>query len=326
MSAGSPDQILKFARHVIQIEADAVAGLSDLLDDRFLRVIEILQALKGRVVTTGVGKSGQVARRVASTLTSTGTPAFFLHPVDALHGDLGMVREGDVALMLSASGSTDELIELVPLIRRIGVTIIALTGVPDSPLGRKADVVLDCGMSAEACPHNLAPTASVIAASAMGDALAMTLVEVRGFTKDDFAKNHPGGRLGRMLLMEVSELMHDGDRMPGVASNTLMRDALLEMTSKRLGCTVVTEPDGRLSGIFTDGDLRRLTQSRTDFLEIPISEVMRANPRTVEQDERATAALNLMETHKITQLIIVDDDRRPVGVLHLHDLLRSGIT
>lgn len=326
MSAGSPDQILKFARHVIQIEADAVAGLSDLLDDRFLRVIEILRVLKGRVVTTGVGKSGQVARRVASTLTSTGTPSFFLHPVDALHGDLGMVHEGDVALMLSASGSTDELNELVPLMRRIGVTIIVLTGVPDSPLARKADVVLNCGMSAEACPHNLAPTASVIAASALGDALAMTLVEVRGFTKDDFAKNHPAGRLGRMLLMEVSELMHGGDRMPGVASHTTMRDVLLEMTSKRLGCTVVTDQDGRLTGIFTDGDLRRLTQSRTDFLEIPISDVMRANPRTVEQDERASSALNLMETHKITQLVVVDDDRKPVGVLHLHDLLRSGIT
>lgn len=325
MSAGSPEQILKFARNVIQTEANAVAALSDLLDDRFLRVIEILLRLSGRVVTTGVGKSGQVARRVASTLTSTGTPAFFLHPVDALHGDLGSVRKGDAALMLSASGATDELVELVPLMRRIGVTIIALTGVPDSPLARKADVVLDCGRPAEACPLDLAPTASVIAASAMGDALAMTLVEVRGFTRDDFAKNHPAGRLGRMLLMEVGELMHGGNLMPSVSADTVMRDALLEMTSKRLGCTIVTEKSGRVIGIFTDGDLRRLTQSRSDFLDLCISEVMGANPRSVQQGERATAALHLMETHKITQLVVVDDDRKPLGVLHLHDLLRSGI-
>jgi arabinose-5-phosphate isomerase len=262
---------------------------------------------------------------VASTLTSTGTPAFFLHPVEALHGDLGMVRDGDVVLVFSASGSTDEVMQLLPLFRRLDLTIIALTGSPESPLAEKSDIVLDCAVASEACPHNLAPTSSAIAASAMGDALAMALVEARGFSREDFAQIHPGGRLGRKLLMQVGELMHDGKAIPAVGPEVPMRQALLEMTGKRLGCAIVVDHDQRLAGIFTDGDLRRLTQKRPDFLDVPIGEVMGREPKTIEQNVLATAALAKMEEHQITQLVITDDRQRPVGIIHLHDLLKAGI-
>ncbi len=324
MSAGFDESVLASARRVIQSEADAVSGLASKLDARFARAVELLLQLQGRVVTTGVGKSGLIARRVASTLTSTGTPAFFLHPVEALHGDLGMVREGDAALVFSTSGNTDEVMQLVPLLRRLSVPIVAFTGDPASSLGSKSDIVLDCSVGSEACPHNLAPTSSLAAASAMGDALAVALIEARGFSQKDFAELHPGGRLGRRLLMQVRELMHQGADVPKVEPNTSMRAALVEMTGKRLGCTLVVNGAGRLEGIFTDGDLRRLSQSREDFLAVPVGEVMHRSPQTIEASALASAALARMEERSITQLVVMDSDR-PVGIVHLHDLLRVGV-
>jgi arabinose-5-phosphate isomerase len=317
--------VLSAARRVIRTEADAVAALDDRLDDSFVRAVELLASLEGRVVTTGVGKSGQIARRVASTLTSTGTPALYLHPVDALHGDLGMVRDGDAAIVFSSSGSSDEILQLLPLFRRLGVSIIALTGVSDSVLASKSDVVLDCSVAREACPHNLVPTSSLAAASAMGDALAMALLEARGFSQSDFAEIHPGGRLGRRLLMQVQELMHEGDALPTVTPDVSMRRTLLEMTSKRLGCTLIVNGTGLLAGIFTDGDLRRLSQSQENFLDVSVGEVMVNEPKTIETTALAATALTRMEEHAITQLAVVDDQGRPVGIIHLHDLLRAGI-
>ena len=324
MSAGFEEGVLASGRRVIQAEAAAVAGLAARLDSRFVRAVELLLHLEGRVVTAGVGKSGQVARRVASTLTSTGTPAFFLHPVEALHGDLGMVREGDAALIFSTSGSTDEILQLVPLLRRLAVPIVSFTGTPASSLASKSDIVLDCGVANEACPHNLAPTSSLAAASAMGDALAVALLEARGFSREDFAELHPGGRLGRRLLMPVRELMHQGAAVPRVGPETRMRAALVEMTGKRLGCTLVVNGSGNLEGIFTDGDLRRLSQSREDFLDVPIGDVMHRQPHTIEATALASAALARMEERSITQLVVVESDR-PVGIVHLHDLLRAGV-
>lgn len=324
MPAGFEESVLASGRRVIQSEADAVASLATRLDARFVSAVELLLQLKGRVATTGVGKSGQVARRVASTLTSTGTPAFYLHPVEALHGDLGMVREGDAAIVFSTSGTSDEILQLLPLLRRIGVPIVAFTGDAASSLGSKSDIVLDCSVSSEACPHNLAPTSSIAAASAMGDALAVALLEARGFSQKDFAELHPGGRLGRRLLMQVRELMHQGADLPKVEPNTSMRTALVEMTGKRLGCTLVVNGTGRLEGIFTDGDLRRLSQTREDFLNVPVGEVMHRSPQIIEASALASAALARMEERSITQLVVMDSDR-PVGIVHLHDLLRAGV-
>ena len=324
MPAGFRETVLASARRVIEAEAQAVALLALRLDGRFVRAVELLLQLQGRVVTTGVGKSGQIARRVASTLTSTGTPAFFLHPVEALHGDLGLVREGDAALVFSTSGSSDEIIQLLPLLRRLSLPIVAFTGDMNSSLATKSDIVLDCGVATEACPHNLAPTSSVAAASAMGDALAVALLEARGFSREDFAELHPGGRLGRRLLMQVKELMHQGKDLPRVAPDASMRAALMEMTGKRLGCTLVVNGSGKLEGIFTDGDLRRLSQNREDFLDVPIGEVMGRHPHTIEGTALASAALARMEERSITQLVVVDADL-PVGIVHLHDLLRAGV-
>jgi arabinose-5-phosphate isomerase len=325
MPDGFEDRILQSARKVMEVEADAVRAMADRLDVHFVSAVSLLLKTEGRVVTTGVGKSGQVARRVASSLTSTGTPAFYLHPVEALHGDLGLVREGDVALVFSASGSSDEIAQLTPLFRRLNVPIVALTGDLTSGLAEKADLVLDCGVASEACPHNLAPTSSVATQSAMGDALAMALLDARGFSPEDFAELHPGGRLGRRLLMKVQDLMHKGDRIPTVSPDVCMREALVEMTSKRLGCTIVVNGTGALEGIFTDGDLRRLSQEREDFLGVPVGHVMGRKPHTIEQSTLASAALARMEEHAITQLVVVDTKDQPVGILHLHDLLRAGI-
>lgn len=317
--------MLAVARRVIATEASAVTALAERVDERFVRAVEMMLALRGRVVASGVGKSGQVARKVASTLTSTGTPAFYLHPVEALHGDLGSVQEGDVALLFSNSGTTEEVCQLLPLFRRIGVGVIALVGAPESALAMKADVFLDCSVNEEACPHNLAPTSSALAAMAMGDALAMALLEARGFTQEDFAQLHPGGHLGRQLLMRVTELMHGGDEIPRVTPGLPMRSVLVEMTGKRLGCAVVVNDAGALCGIFTDGDLRRLSQAREDFLDVPVEEAMGRQPKTIQQDALASAALAKMEQHSITQLIVVDASEHPVGVLHLHDLVKAGI-
>lgn len=324
MSAGFEKTVLASGRRVIQAEAESVAALAARLDSRFVRVVELLLQLPGRVVTTGVGKSGQIARRIASTLTSTGTPSFFLHPVEALHGDVGMVREGDAALAFSTSGKTDEILQLIPILRRIQVPIVSFTGDPASSLASKSDIVLDCSVESEACPHNLAPTSSVAAASAMGDALAVALLEARGFSQQDFAELHPGGRLGRRLLMQVRELMHQGADLPKVEPNTSMRKALVEMTGKRLGCTLIVNGKGSLEGIFTDGDLRRLSQSREDFLDVPIGDVMHKTPQTIESSALASAALARMEERSITQLVVVESDRA-VGIVHLHDLLRAGV-
>lgn len=325
MSAGMSDKIVAAARRVLAAESAAVGTLEGRIGAEFLRAVEMLLALKGQVIASGVGKSGLVARKVASTLTSTGTPALYLHPVEALHGDVGIVRDGDVAMLFSNSGVTEEVCLLLPLFRRIEVGVIALTGAPDSALGRKSDVVLDCSVHEEACPHNLAPTSSALAAMAMGDALAMALLEARGFTEEDFAQLHPGGRLGRRLLTRVDELMHGGDEVPWVTPDQSMRSVLVTMTSKRLGCAVVVNGDKSLQGIFTDGDLRRLTQAREDFLGAAVGEVMGRSPKTIEGHVLATAALAKMEEYSITQLVVVDSEGMPVGVLHLHDLLKAGI-
>lgn len=318
--------ILQQAKRVLQIEAEAVASLIGRLDDRFIQAVELLYACRGRVVLTGMGKSGFVAKKIAATFASTGTPALFLHPAEGVHGDLGMVVRGDVVVAVSNSGETPELIELLPYMKRFGVKLISLVGDPSSMLAKESDVFLDVGVKEEACPLNLAPTASTTAALAMGDALAVALLEKRGFQPEDFALLHPGGRLGRRLLLKVSDLMHVGEEVPRIGQEASMKEAILEMTSKRLGMTTVVDQDGRLVGIITDGDLRRALQKvGDDLLGRKASEFMTKNPKIIEKEELAAKAVQVMERYSITSLIIVDGEGRPEGVIHLHDLLKAGV-
>ena len=318
------DRILKLAERVLRLEAEGILGLAERLDARFLRALELLRDCRGRVVVTGIGKSGIVARKVAATLASTGTPALFLHPAEGVHGDLGMVTRGDVVLAISNSGETDELLTLLPAIKRLGVPLIVFTGNPGSTLARSGDVVLDVSVREEACPMDLVPTSSTIAAQAMGDALAVALLELRGVTPEDFAVVHPGGSLGRRFL-KVEELMHVGDAIPVVSEKTPMTEAVLEMTGKRLGATVVVDAAGRLSGIITDGDLRRALQRDQQLLRKRAGEVMTRDPKTIGRGELAAKALEVMEHYAITQLVIVDAQGRPAGIIHLHDILRAKI-
>ena len=317
--------ILDMARRVLKIEADAVAALIPRLDERFIRAVELMVACRGRVVLTGMGKSGFIAKKIAATLTSTGTPALYLHPAEGLHGDLGMIVQGDVVVAVSNSGDTTEIIEILPALKRFGVTLISLVGNLQSPLAKESDVALDVGVDEEACPLNLAPTASTTAALAMGDALAVAVFEKRGFKAEDFAVLHPRGRLGRRLLLRVRDLMHVGPEMPVVSEETLMRDAILEISTKRLGMTTVVDTEGRLTGIVTDGDLRRGLEKHTDLLERPAKECMTRYPKIIERDELAARAVQEMEQHKITSLLIVDAHGRPDGVIHLHALLQVGV-
>ena len=312
---------LTLARHVLRTEADAILCLVDRLDDRFLGAVDSLFRCQGRVIVTGMGKSGIIARKIAATLSSTGTPAFFLHPAEAVHGDLGVIQATDVVLALSYTGETGELIRLLETIRRLGAMLIAMTGSPTSSLARASDVVLDCGVDTEACPMNLVPTASTTAMLAMGDALAMTLLVARGFKQEDFASLHPGGGIGKKL-MKVESLMHAGSDMPVVRTDEPMRAAVAEMSARGLGMTCVTSGDGRLAGVITDGDLRRQV-GRPGFLDQLAAAVMSSTPATIDRQRLAVEALAIMEQRKITSLVIVDEHGVLEGVLHLHDLWRT---
>lgn len=313
---------LDLARKVLRIEAAAILGLVDRINGDFERAVQLLFDCRGRVIVTGMGKSGIICRKIAATLSSTGTAAWFLHPAEAIHGDLGAIRDDDVVLALSHSGETDELIRLLESIRRIGARLIALTGDPESTLAKAADVTLNCGIAKEACPMNLVPTASTTAALAMGDALAMTLLVRKGFREEHFASLHPGGKLGRRL-MRVEHVMVSGEAAPVVRTSTKMPDVFHEMSSKRLGMTCVVDEAGGLVGVFTDGDLRRLMGRTSDVLTMTAGEVMTPRPITIERGLLAVEALRIMETHKITSVVVAGADRAVEGVVHIHDLWRT---
>ena len=326
MSTTLSSQRLALARDVLAIEADAIAAVSSRLDGAFVAAVDAILACQGRVVVTGMGKSGHIGRKIAATLASTGTPAFFMHPAEAAHGDLGMIAPGDVVVALSNSGESGEIVALLPAIRRKNIVLIAMTGRPDSTLAREADVHLDAAVEREACPLNLAPTASTTAALALGDALAVTLLDAHQFRAEDFALSHPGGSLGRRLLVRVADVMHSGDELPRVGIDTSLKDALLEISRKGLGMTAIVDADGKLAGIFTDGDLRRLLDRGDLSLNATrIADVMHANPRSIGADRLAAEAVKLMETHKINGLLVVDADSRLAGALNMHDLLRAGV-
>jgi len=316
--------VLKVARRVLETEAEAVRTLVERLDHRFERAVMLVETCRGRVVVTGMGKSGLVGKKLAATLAATGTPALFLHPADGVHGDLGMLVKGDVVVALSHSGETGELLALVPAIKRLAVPLLVLTGRPTSRLAQHADLVLDVSVREEACPMNLTPTSSAAAALALGDALAIAVLTRRGLGPEDMARLHPGGTIGRGLV-RVAELMHRVDEMPVVAESAPLPAVIREMSAKRLGCTGVMDTAGRLTGIVTDGDLRRAVERSGAQLPPTAAGVMTRRPKTVGRDELAVTALELMERHSITQLFIVDDEGRPDGVLHLHDLLRAKI-
>ncbi len=317
--------ILAMARRTLEIEAAAVSSLVGRIDDDFLKAVRILLACKGRVVVSGMGKSGHIGGKIAATLASTGTPSFFMHPAEASHGDLGMITGNDVVIALSNSGESAEIASIVPLIKRRGAKLISMTGNPASTLGREADIHLNSAVDQEACPHNLAPTASTTAALALGDALAVATLFARGFTAEDFARTHPGGALGRRLLVHVRDVMHVGDTLPVVGEDASLKEALLEMTHKGLGMTAVTDADQRLLGIFTDGDLRRLLDRDVDVRNVKIAEVMKRSPRTVSQDALAVEAVHIMEESKVNGLLAVDPQGRLSGALNMHDLLRAGV-
>lgn len=320
-----PAGLLAAARRVLQIEGAALAALEQRVDGAFARACALILGCHGRVIVTGMGKSGHVAGKIAATLASTGTPAFFVHPGEASHGDLGMIMPQDLVLAISYSGETAEILTILPLLKRLGSPLLALTGRPGSTLAQNADVHLDVSVEQEACPLNLAPTASTTAALAMGDALAVALLEARGFTPEDFARSHPGGTLGRRLLLKISDLMHTGERLPQVGPQTSVAAALLEMSGKGLGMTAVVDADGRALGVFTDGDLRRLIDHGTDVRSLPIGEAMTRGGKSIGPGQLAAEAVNLMDRHKITALLVLDEARRLVGVIHLHDLLRAGV-
>ncbi len=325
-------RVLALAARVLRIEAEGVRGLIDRLDGRFTRAVALMEACAGRVVVTGMGKSGLVGRKIAATLASTGTPAYYLHPAEGMHGDIGMLARGDVVLALSNSGETDEVLAVLPAIKRLGVALILLTGTPGSSLARQADVVLDVGVVEEACPINLAPTSSTTAALAMGDALAMALLDLRGLGPEDYAALHPRGALGWKALFRVRDLMHTRESVPVISEHATMKEAIEEMTAKHLGMTTVVDAAGRLVGLITDGDLRRQQLAGGSLLDRRAGDCMTADPACIGPDDLAARALDLMETHTIagqtrpiTSLVITDGDGRPAGVIHLHDILRAKI-
>jgi len=318
------DDPFELARKVLRIEAAAILGLVDRLDGDFARAVDLIYECKGRAIVTGMGKSGIICRKIAATFSSTGTSAFFLHPAEAIHGDLGAIRDEDVVIALSHSGETEELVRLIESIRRIGARLIVITGATRSTLARAADVTLDCSIAEEACPMNLVPTASTTASLALGDALAMTLLVRKGFREEHFASLHPGGKIGKKL-MTVESAMQGGDAAPRVTLTTAMPDVIHQISSKRLGMTCVVDADGRLAGVFTDGDLRRLMMKRPPnaVLALSAGEAMTPNPLTISRGALAVEALRIMEAHKITSVIVVDADRKVEGVVHLHDLWRT---
>ncbi|MDR3561824.1 MAG: KpsF/GutQ family sugar-phosphate isomerase [Negativicutes bacterium] len=320
--------IIEQAQKVLSIEAAAIEALIPRINGQFTAAVDMILACSGRVIVTGIGKSGLVGTKIAATFSSTGTPAFFLHPAEGIHGDLGMVTADDIILALSYSGETTEVIGILPALRRIGARIIAMTGREDSTLAKNADLVLDVAVEMEACPLGLAPTASTTATLAMGDALAVVLLSMRRFTPEDFALFHPGGSLGRKLLLTVEKVMHGGENNPTIAAGKSVKEALFIITAKGLGATAVVDPTGRLAGIITDGDIRRALEKGFDFLNQPVELFMTKTPRTITKDKLAAQALNVMEKNKprpITVLPVVDDAGRPIGMIHLTDLLRQGV-
>jgi len=316
------EKICSLARSVIEIEAQMISHLAQRIDQDFVNACHYLHNCEGRIVVIGVGKSGHISKKIAATLASTGSPAFFIHASEANHGDIGMITRKDIILALSNSGESEEITSILPFIKRFGIPLIALTGKPGSTLAKAASVHIDVSVEKEACPLGLAPTSSTTAALVMGDALAMALLEMRGFTENDFALSHPGGTLGRRLLLKVNEIMHQDDSIPRVSVNASLKEALVEMTRKKLGMTTIINETGSLAGIFTDGDVRRALDKITDIHQARIHEVMSTNPKTIQGNILAAEALNQMENWKITSLVVVDSAQKPVGILHIHDILR----
>ena len=321
----NPEQTLELARQVLITEADAVRALAGRLDQNFYRAVGLILACRGRVVVSGMGKSGHIGHKIAATLASTGTPAFFVHPGDASHGDLGMIARDDVVIVLSNSGESPEITSILPLIKRRGAKLIGMSGNPRSTLGTESDVHLNAAVDKEACPLNLAPTASTTAALALGDALAVALLEARGFSAEDFALTHPGGSLGRRLLVRVRDLMHTGARLPRVTLGASTKEALLEMTDKGLGMTAVVDETEKVVGVFTDGDLRRALEKKLDILSVEVDQVMTLNPKTIGPDQLAAEAVGRMETLRINGLLVVNEAGQLQGALNMHDLLRAGV-
>lgn len=319
------EEIIKKGKEVIAIEAEAVKNLISSIDDEFVKAVEELYKCQGRVVLTGMGKSGLIARKIVATLNSTGTASIYLHPTDALHGDLGMVRKEDVVILISKSGATEELANLIPMLKRLKVKMIAMSGTRNSRLESECDIFLDISVKEEACPFDLAPTSSTTAALVMGDALAVTLLQMREFTKEDFAMLHPGGSLGKRLSLSIKEIMHKDDKVPIVKEDTPIKDVIFEITSKRLGTTTVVDENGFLKGVITDGDLRRLLERTLDIKNLIARDIMTKNPKVMRDHYLASFALQTMENYKITTLIIVDEVNKPIGIIHLHDLVNLGL-
>lgn len=318
-------EIIKTGRNVVRIEAEAISNLEESINKEFVKAVDIIFSAKGRVVLTGMGKSGLIARKIVATLNSTGTAAIYLHPTDALHGDLGMVRKEDVVIIISKSGATDEISKLLPMLKRLGVKLIAMSGNPDSSLVKESDIFLNIFVKEEACPYDLAPTASTTATLVMGDALSVALLQKRGFTEEDFALLHPGGSLGKRLSLKIDEIMTKGDGVPVIKEDASIKDIIFEMTSKRLGTTCVVNNEGKLTGVITDGDLRRLLEKTMDVKNLVATDIMSKNPKVIDKDRLASFALQTMENHKITSLIVADRDNKPIGIIHLHDLVNLGL-
>lgn len=319
------EQIIEFGKKVIRIEGESVLALAETLDENFVHACEKIFNSKGRVVFTGMGKSGLIARKIVATLNSTGTASIFMHPTDALHGDLGMVRKEDVVIIISKSGNTEELLNLVFMLKRMGISIIAMVGNVNSKIAKESDFILNVSVKEEACPYDLAPTASTTVALAMGDAIAIALLEMRGFTAEDFALLHPAGSLGKRLSLKISEIMYKDEDIPVVDLSTSLKDTILEMTGKRLGMTCVVDTSGKLCGVVTDGDLRRLLEKKMEIKNISAKDIMTKNPKTIREFYLASFALQRMESYKITSLIVVDESEKPIGVVHLHDLVKLGL-
>jgi arabinose-5-phosphate isomerase len=320
------EKISKLACGVIQTEAKMISQLAKRIDQHFIQACHSLVDCKGRIIVIGVGKSGHICKKMAATFASTGSPAFFIHPSEAKHGDMGMMTANDVVIALSNSGESEEIITLLPFIKRLNIPLICLTGRPNSTLAQAATMHIDVSVTKEACPLGLAPTSSTTAALVMGDALAMVLLEMRGFTAKDFALSHPGGTLGRRLLLQVDSLMHKNEYVPIVVQHALLRDALVEMTQKKLGMTTVVNHAGKLVGIFTDGDLRRVLDKNMDIQTTRVQQVISTDPKTITRETLVTDALRLMEMHKITSLVVTNEEYQPNGVIHIHDILRAGVT
>lgn len=321
----TPKSALATAKRVLAIESASVSALSERLDSNFAKAVSLILAARGRVIVSGVGKSGHIARKIAATMSSTGTPAYFVHPGEAAHGDLGMIQPDDVLIAISNSGTAEELLVIVPLVKRMGAQMIAITGKPESPLAKMADAHLDAGVEEEACPLNLAPTASTTAALAMGDALAVALLEARGFGPDDFARSHPAGALGRKLLTRVRDIMRTGEAIPAVPLTAGFSDALLEISRKGLGMTAVVDANQQVCGIFTDGDLRRLLERTIDFQSLKISDIMHAHPHTISPDALAVEAAQMMDRFRISQILAIDPEGHLVGALNHLDLMNAKV-